>query len=669
MNFLNNVVVSIRQSMTGYDSFDDSSTWPETLRGNESILSSQEKELVKLLLNNDQQHLFQEWDPLGVQDEEKHRFFAQVERLHSSYPSRGGLGDYLKNAKNLLESSKIGANPLEGWTPDVPSGVIIDPLADTCLEHEKLGLTEIGKVGFVLVAGGLGERLGYSGIKVELPSETTTHTGYLQLYCESILSIQKRYASRKLPLAIMVSDDTFVKTDALLRANNFFGLDEDQVTLMKQEKVAALLDNVAHIATVSKYEIDSKPHGHGDVHALLHSTGTASKWLDQGLEWIFFFQDTNGLAFYTLAAQLGVSISLDLEVNSMAIPRVAKQAVGAISSLTHSDGRSMTVNVEYNQLEPLLIATGSTAGDVNESSGYSKFPGNINQLLFRLAPYCLNLSKHSGIMSEFVNPKYSNPDRTVFKKPTRLECMMQDYPKILSNDAKVGFTMAPAWICFSPCKNNSTDAAAAVASGIPANSAWTAESDQYFVGAELLRRLGASVASAGPLSIQGITAIPGPQIVFKPSFALFPYELLSRFPNPEMIEISSSSTLVLEGDIDVRTLKLDGSLKVKAQEGTRIVVVAGLKQGGVSNGGQVMKIPPATDREVDLMRGYIFMTRKDEVVVSPEVVYNDLMSSDAKESYGPAVFVYNGRGLIPGNAYEDEDFNSSTCATCWGVLG
>jgi len=35
---------------------------------------------------------------------------------------------------------------------------------------------------FVLVAGGLGERLGYSGIKVALPTETTTGIAYLQFY-------------------------------------------------------------------------------------------------------------------------------------------------------------------------------------------------------------------------------------------------------------------------------------------------------------------------------------------------------------------------------------------------------------------------------------------------------------------------------------------------------
>jgi UDP-sugar pyrophosphorylase len=98
--------------------------------------------------------------------------------------------------------------------------------------------------------------------------------------------------------------------------------------------------------------------GHGDVHALMYSTGTAKSWLSKGTSWAFFFQDTNGLAFFTLAAQLGVSLKLGLEVNSMTVPRVAKQAVGAITRLVRSDGWSVTANVEYNQLDPLLRANG-----------------------------------------------------------------------------------------------------------------------------------------------------------------------------------------------------------------------------------------------------------------------------------------------------------------------
>ena len=58
-------------------------------------------------------------------------------------------------------------------------------------------------------------------------------------------------------------------------------------------------------------------------------------------------------------------------------PFQAGEAIGAITKLTHKDGRSMTINVEYNQLDPLLRATAAFAGgDTNDpSTGFSPFPG------------------------------------------------------------------------------------------------------------------------------------------------------------------------------------------------------------------------------------------------------------------------------------------------------
>ena len=85
-----------------------------------------------------------------------------------------------------------------------------------------------------------------------------------------------------------------------------------------------------------------------------------------------------------------------------------------------------TISVEYNQLDTLLRSTNYPEGDVNDSNtGYSPFPGNINQLIFDLDHYVNILKETRGAMPEFVNPKYKDETKTVFKKPTRLECMMQ----------------------------------------------------------------------------------------------------------------------------------------------------------------------------------------------------------------------------------------------------
>lgn len=47
----------------------------------------------------------------------------------------------------------------------------------------------------------------------------------------------------------------------------------------------------------------------------------------------------------------------------------------------------MVINVEYNQLDPLLRASGYVDGDANCETGFSPFPGNINQV-FVIARGC-----------------------------------------------------------------------------------------------------------------------------------------------------------------------------------------------------------------------------------------------------------------------------------------
>ena len=91
---------------------------------------------------------------------------------------------------------------------------------------EELGLDELSKVGIVLIAGGLGERLGFSAIKVSLPVVTIVEDySYLRYYCEYALALKDRALIRNpsldaatfyVPFAIMVSDDTHDRTVALL---------------------------------------------------------------------------------------------------------------------------------------------------------------------------------------------------------------------------------------------------------------------------------------------------------------------------------------------------------------------------------------------------------------------------------------------------------------------
>ena len=163
---------------------------------------------------------------------EKEAFAAQLMHLDKVTP--GGLKDYIMRARRFLVESKNNVNPFDNYKPEVPSGVELhvgDKLLD---EMESLGLQELEKVGFVLIAGGLGERLGYSGIKIGLPVCTLEENyTYIKFYTQYVKACRERVIALRggaddhsffVPLCIMVSDDTHDRTVKILEENHYFGL-------------------------------------------------------------------------------------------------------------------------------------------------------------------------------------------------------------------------------------------------------------------------------------------------------------------------------------------------------------------------------------------------------------------------------------------------------------
>lgn len=249
------------------------------------------------------------------------------------------LVGYVQQAKKLLVASNSGENPLADVTSvSVPRGVTLDYSSDEFGQYEEVGVDEIPYMCFVLVAGGLGERLGYSGIKLSLPIDLASGETYLGLYCSTIIALGHR-CGVEVPLVIMTSDDTHNQTEELLRRHSNFGMSPSQIRLIKQEKVAALMNADGGMLLDDNGMLLTKPHGHGDVHLLLHQTGIAKQWFSEGKKWICFFQDTNGLVFKTMLAVVGVSKQMKFDLNSMCIPRLAKQEIGGITTLNFKDGR------------------------------------------------------------------------------------------------------------------------------------------------------------------------------------------------------------------------------------------------------------------------------------------------------------------------------------------
>ena len=511
-------------------------------------------------------------------EDEQKSFIKQFNSLEKATP--GGIKDYLKRAKILLEESKNNINPFKEYTPEVPLGFDVKVGSEQFYELDKIGFEQIENTVFVLVAGGLGERLGYPDIKIGIETDLITLRKFIEIYIEYIKAFEDRIKRNKkmeenwyIPLCIMTSDDTNDKTISLLEKNKYFGMKEGQISIVKQEKCPAIIDNECHLALMKdKLLIETKPHGHGDIHYLLYKSGKVNNWISLGKKYLVLFQDTNILAFNCIPSAIGSSIKLKLDINSICVPRKPKDAIGAICKLVKKDGTHITNNVEYNQLDSLLKEKYNKEGDVPNKDGISDFPGNINVIIFKLDTYIKALEETKGLIPEFVNPKYTDETRTKFKSPTRLECLMQDLPKLLKSGENVGFTSYERWFCFSACKNNLKDACNKLKKNQTPESAFSVEQDIFIYNKRIMEIIGKleinNTEKENEIDVEGCKIKFGPKIIIYPDFAPTVSELKEKLMNMKnKIRMTNNSTLVLKKDVKIEEgINLDGFYEVEKDE-------------------------------------------------------------------------------------------------------
>ena len=548
--------------------------------------------------------------------EEKKNFIIQFNELDKV--CRGGIKDYLQRAKILLEASKNKVNNFSDTTIEIPDDIPhIEIGTDEFFELDQLGFNQLKDTVFVLVAGGLGERLGYTGIKIGLQNDLITLRTYIEVYTDFIKAYEDRVRKKEkekidkdwyIPFCIMTSGDTHDETISLLKTHNDYGMRPGQISIVKQNKIPAILDNDCHLALEhDKFLIETKPHGHGDIHYLLYTSGKAKQWIKEGKKYMVQFMDTNVLAFNCVPASIGASVKYSYDVNSIVVPRRPKDAIGAICRINRADGTSVVQNVEYNLVDPLLKEKFNGKGDIANESGFCDFPGNLNVLVFKLEPYLKILEETQGLVPEFVNPKYADETRTKFKSPTRLECLMQDVPKLIKNGETVGYTYFDRWFCFSACKNNLKDAIEKLKKNETGESAFTVERDIFKTNERILSEICGKleVVNTEPeneLNIGGCTVKFGPKIIIYPSYAPTISELKEKLQKMKKgIRMTNNSTLILKNDINIEEgIDLDGYLVADKDE--KDLLVCKNKKRVVYT---LLKVGEGEDHEK--LRGYAIM--------------------------------------------------------------
>ena len=122
------------------------------------------------------------------------------------------------------EAAKVArsCNPLEGWIPSVPEGLMMHR-DDRFRAAERAGLQSACGLCFVLVAGGRERLVQWHPGR---PARRNRDFFLLEVYAKSILGRQMIFDKfgvwKNLPLAIMTSDDTHDSTRGMLQKNGYF---------------------------------------------------------------------------------------------------------------------------------------------------------------------------------------------------------------------------------------------------------------------------------------------------------------------------------------------------------------------------------------------------------------------------------------------------------------
>lgn len=257
----------------------------------------------------------------------------------------------------------------------------IEPLAAMQLDtieksremFEQIGLDAIkgGKVGAVLLAGGMGTRLGSDDPKGMYNIGLTKDVYIFQRLIENLMDVVKR-ADAWVPLFIMTSDKNNDATISFLNEHEFFGYNADYVTFFKQE-MAPAADYNGKVYMEAKNKISTSPNGNGGWFASMNSCGVLKQIRESNIEWLNVFAVDNVLQRIADPCFVGATIAADCAVGSKVVKKNAPDEKVGVMCL--EDGRPSIV--EYYELTEELM----NAKDENGEPAYNY--GVILNYLFR----------------------------------------------------------------------------------------------------------------------------------------------------------------------------------------------------------------------------------------------------------------------------------------------
>ncbi len=229
-----------------------------------------------------------------------------------------------------------------------------------------------GRVGAVLLAGGMGTRLGADAPKGMFNVGINRELYIFECLINNLMDVV-RQAGAWIHLFVMTSDKNHESTVNFFQEKNFFGYRAEYVHFFKQE-MAAATDFNGKIFLEEKGKLSTSPNGNGGWFISLKNNGLLKLVHDEGIEWLNVFAVDNVLQRIADPCFVGATILKNCVVGAKVVRKNAPDEKVGVMCL--EDGKPSIV--EYYELTEEMINARDEKGD------YAYYFGVILNYLFKV---------------------------------------------------------------------------------------------------------------------------------------------------------------------------------------------------------------------------------------------------------------------------------------------
>ena len=218
--------------------------------------------IIEKLEHYNQKHLLQFENELNKKD--KKALYSQINELNFNY---------LNELKTKEKSKKVKITPIKALT--------LKEIEKNKSSYKEIGLKALKeqKIGNLLLAGGMGTRLGSENPKGMYNIGKTKDVYIFQRLIENTLDVVKE-CGKFIPFFIMTSEKNHTTTVKFFKEHKYFGYNKKYIRFFVQE-MAPCCDLNGKVLLESKNKIATSPNGNGGWFNSLLSNTKAKQMLQK----------------------------------------------------------------------------------------------------------------------------------------------------------------------------------------------------------------------------------------------------------------------------------------------------------------------------------------------------------------------------------------------------